>query len=58
MSKRKILTYDEEIDKYLCGIVCNLQMAGIKRPSKADAIRFIIKQNEEANIRFKRKAKS
>jgi hypothetical protein len=55
---RKILSYDEEIDIYLNNIVLNLKNIGIKKVSKADALRFIIKQNQEANIRFKRKPKS
>ena len=55
---RKILSYDEEIDKYLNNIVCSLKQIGIKKVSKADALRFIIKQNQEANLRFKRKPKT
>jgi hypothetical protein len=58
MPNRKILSYDEEIDVYLNNVICSLQACGIKKPSKADALRFIIKQNEETKIRFKRKPKT
>lgn len=56
--KKKILTYDEELDIYLGNIVDSLKRCGIKRVSKADALRFIIRQNEEVKLRFKRKPKT
>lgn len=55
---RKILSYDEEIDQYLCNIISSLQGVGIKNVSKTDALRFIINQNKESNLRFKRKPKT
>jgi hypothetical protein len=58
MAGRKILSYDEEIDQYLSGIITNLRGIGIKHPSKADALRFIIKENQEVKLRFVRKPKT
>lgn len=55
---RKILSYDEEIDNYLTNIQTSIQQTGIKRVTKTDALRFIIKQNLEVNLNFKRKPKT
>lgn len=55
---KKVLSYDEEIDNYIKSVIANLQKLGIKRVSKADALRFIIKQNEAANLNYKRKKKT
>jgi hypothetical protein len=58
MSIRKILSYDEEIDQYISEVVCGLKACGIKNPSKADALRVIIKRDQASKLRFKRKPKS
>jgi hypothetical protein len=58
MALRKILSYDEEIDNYLNNVITSLKMTGIKNVSKADALRFIIKQNEQSKVKFKRKPKT
>jgi hypothetical protein len=58
MATRKILSYDEEIDMYLGNVISSLKGCGIKNVSKTDALRFIIKQNQESNLKFKRKPKT
>jgi hypothetical protein len=58
MGRHKILTYDEEIDKYIRQTITDLENIGIKRVSKADALRFIIQQNQEVKLRFRRKPKT
>lgn len=55
---RKILSYDEEIDRYLTNIQDSIKSTGIKRVTKVDALRFIIKQNLETNMNFRRKPKT
>lgn len=55
---RKTLWYDAEIDKYLRNVQESLVGVGIKNVKKIDVLRFIIKQNEEVNLRFSRKPKS
>ncbi|MEM4245353.1 MAG: hypothetical protein QXR60_04085 [Candidatus Nanoarchaeia archaeon] len=52
---RKLLSYDEEIDRYLCEVVNSLKNVGIKNASRSDALRFIIRQNQEVRLRFKKK---
>jgi hypothetical protein len=55
---RKLMSYDEEIGEYLDNVINSIKSTGIKRVSRNDALRFIIKQNLEANLNFRRKPKA
>lgn len=55
---RKLMSYDDEIGRYLDDVMSSLKNVGIKNVSKSDALRFIIKQNQEVKLHFKRKRKS
>lgn len=48
------ITFDDTIDEYLNEQITRLRQLGIKNVSKPDALRFIIEQNKEANLRIKR----
>ena len=54
----KILRFDDKIEEYLNEQINKLKQLGIKNVSKPDALRFIIQQNKEVNLRLKRKNKS
>lgn len=58
MVRKRIITFDEEIDSHLTKVMGNLRALGIKNISKPDALRFIIQMNQEAEIKYKRKPKS
>ena len=51
MSKVKgFLSYDEEMEMYLNGVLDNLRNLGIKNAKKTDALRFIIKMNQQSTL--------
>lgn len=55
---RKLMSYDDEIGRYLDDVMSSLKNVGIKNVSKSDALRFIIRQNQEVKLQFKRKGRS
>lgn len=50
--------FDEEVEKHLNDIMGSIRQMGIKHVSKADALRFIIRQNQAVQLKVKRKSKN
>ncbi len=54
----KLLRFDEKVETHLNEIMNRLKDMGIKNVSKPMALRVIIRMNQEAQIKMKRKRRS
>ena len=54
----KHISFDEQMDSHLREIQRRLRALGIKNASKADALRFVLQENQAAQLKFKRKPKT
>ncbi len=54
----KLLRFDEKVETHLNEIMNRLKDMGIKNVSKPMALRVIIRMNQEAQIKMKRKSRS
>lgn len=52
------VSFDKQVEVHLNEIMNRLKQMGIKNVSKPMALRVIIKMNEEAKIKLKRKRRS
>ncbi|MBU1020047.1 MAG: hypothetical protein KJ847_02440 [Firmicutes bacterium] len=57
MKKKRVLI-DNNMENHLNKIIVSMRNLGIKNIQRPDAIRVMIKMNEEANLRINRKKKS